>query len=141
MHAGMTASGLFSLVNVIPMPIWAIWMLAPRSQLARELAESLWPLAILAAVYSGGVAYALGGGLFDTGSFSTLEGVMALFDSPVVALIGWVHYLCFDLFVGRWIMNDAPNGGYRLVPVLFLTLVFGPLGLLLYIAGRDFFRG
>jgi hypothetical protein len=137
----MTASGLFSAVNVMPLPIWAIWMLAPRSRLARSLAASLWPWAFLAAVYTAGVAYALATGGFADGSFSSLEGVMRLFDSPTATLIGWVHYLCFDLFVGRWIMNDAPQGGYRLAPVLFLTLMFGPAGLLVYIAGRDFFRG
>lgn len=137
----MNASGLFSVVNAIPMPIWAIWMIAPRSQLARELATSLWPVAILAALYSGGIAYAVASGAVTSGSFSTLEGVMELFETPALALVGWIHYLCFDLFVGRWIMNDAPEGGYRLLPVLVLTLMFGPLGLLVYVAGRDFFRG
>jgi hypothetical protein len=66
---------------------------------------------------------------------------MRLFENPWGALAGWVHYLCFDLFVGRWIMNDAPDGGYRLAPVLFLTLMLGPVGLLLYTIGRRFFRG
>ncbi len=66
---------------------------------------------------------------------------MALFDNPWGALAGWVHYLCFDLFVGRFIMNDAPEGGYRLAPVLFLTLMAGPVGFLLYGVARGFFRG
>lgn len=136
----MTAAGVFSVVNVLPLPIWAIWMIAPRSSLARALAKSLWPWVVLAAIYSLGVLYAFASGAFAAGSFGSLEGVMRLFDSPVATLVGWVHYLCFDLFVGRWIMNDAPEGGYRLLPVLFLTLMFGPMGLLLYIAGRAFFR-
>ena len=74
------------------------------------------------------------------GDFSSLKGVMRLFDSEIGTFVGWVHYLCFDLFVGRWIMNDAPQGGYRLAPVLFLTLMFGPAGLLSYLIGRSFFR-
>lgn len=137
----MTAARIFSVVNVLPLPIWAIWMLAPRSRASRALARSLWPWAVLASVYTAGIAYVLASGGFGSGSMDSLEGVMTLFQSPVLALVGWVHYLCFDLFVGRWIMNDAPNGGYRLAPVLFLTLMLGPVGLLLYISGRDFFRG
>jgi len=137
----MTAAEIFPIVNLLPLPVWATWMAAPRSGAAKLLAQSLWPWAILAAIYSLGVAYALASTGLDPGSFGTLEGVMHLFDSPLATLVGWVHYLCFDLFVGRWIMNDAPEGGYRLVPVLFLTLMFGPMGLLLYISARGFFRG
>jgi hypothetical protein len=61
---------------------------------------------------------------------------MGLFRSEWAALAGWVHYLCFDLFVARWIMNDAPDAGYWLTPILFLTLMFGPIGLLCYLAAR-----
>ena len=52
---------------------------------------------------------------------------------------GWAHYLAFDLFVGAWIVEDALKRGapawLRMVP-LPLTLMFGPAGLLLYLAGR-----
>jgi hypothetical protein len=33
-------------------------------------------------------------------------------------------------------MNDAPDAGYWLTPILFLTLMFGPVGLLCYLAVR-----
>jgi hypothetical protein len=62
---------------------------------------------------------------------------MKLFAQPWVALAGWVHYLCFDLFVARWVMNDAPDAGYRLAPILLLTFLFGPAGLLCYLAVRS----
>jgi len=138
----MSPATVFSIVNVLPLPIWAIWILAPRSGVARALAASLWPWQILAALYLVFLCIAFGGG-GNAGSadFSTLAGVMALFDSEWGTLTGWVHYLCFDLFVARWIMNDAPDGGYRLAPVLFLTLMLGPVGLLLYTVARGFFRG
>jgi hypothetical protein len=72
--------------------------------------------------------------------FGSLDGVMKLFASPWAALAGWVHYLCFDLFVARWILNDAPDAGYRLAPILFLTLMFGPAGLLCYLALRSWLQ-
>jgi hypothetical protein len=138
----MSPEALFSIVNLLPLPIWALWILAPRSGAARALAASLWPFQLLAALYAICLAVALfGGGSAGAPDFGSLAGVMALFDDPWGALAGWVHYLCFDLFVARWIMADAPDGGYRLAPVLFLTLMAGPVGLLIYTAARRFFRG
>lgn len=141
----MSPAAIFSIVNLLPLPIWALWILAPRSQPARVVAESLWPWQGLAVLYLVFLVIALGGGAPDGAAaapdFGSLAGVMALFDSEWGTLAGWTHYLCFDLFVARWIMNDAPAGGYRLAPVLFLTLMAGPVGLLLYSLARGFFRG
>lgn len=138
----MNPSTVFSIVNLLPLPVWAIWIFAPRSGVSRALAAALWPWQILAALYLIFLFIALGDeGNGSAPDFSSLAGVMALFDSEWGTLTGWVHYLCFDLFVARWIMNDAPDGGYRLAPVLFLTLMFGPVGLLLYSVARGFFRG
>jgi hypothetical protein len=144
----MNPATLFSLANVLPLPIWLIWLIAPRSSVSRQLVESLWPWQILAALYlificiafSGAGAAPVAEGAAAP-SFNSLAGVMAFFDSEWGALAGWVHYLCFDLFVARWIMGDAPGGGHRLAPVLFLTLMAGPVGLLLYLSARGFFRG
>jgi hypothetical protein len=135
----MDAATIFQLANVMPLPVWALWILAPRSQAARALARSTWPWALLAALYTGLVLVALTHGL-DPAAFGSLDGVRKLFASPWVALAGWVHYLCFDLFVARWMMNDAPDAGYRLAPILLLTLVFGPVGLLCYLAVRSWFQ-
>jgi len=137
----MNPSTVFSIVNLLPLPIWAIWILAPRSGVSRALAASLWPWQILAALYLVFLCVAFSGESASSPDFNSLAGVMALFDSEWGTLTGWVHYLCFDLFAARWIMNDAPDGGYRLAPVLFLTLMLGPVGLLLYTVARSFFRG
>ena len=140
----MTADTLFQIANVLPLPAWALWILAPRSAPSRALAGAFWPWQILAALYLAGVVVTFAGSTSDAQAapdFGSLAGVMALFANPWGALTGWLHYLCFDLFVARWIMNDAPNGGYRLAPVLLFTLMAGPIGLLLYTVGRRFFRG
>jgi len=141
----MTPETVFQIANVLPLPVWALWILAPRSAPSRALAASLWPWQALAALYALCLAIALTVGApadaRGAPDFGSLPGVMALFDQPWGALTGWVHYLCFDLFVARWIVNDAPDGGYRLAPVLLFTLMAGPVGLLLYTLGRRFFRG
>jgi len=133
----MSPATVFKIASLLPLPIWAIWILAPRSQPARVLAASTWPWAILAALYAALVVVAVSECRFQPADFGSLPGVMRLFSSPWVALAGWVHYLCFDLFVARWMMTDAPDAGYRLAPILLLTLVLGPAGLLCYLALRS----
>ena len=134
----MDPAHVFQVVNLLPMPIWLIWMAAPSSRLARTLARMVWPWAVLAGLYLVFIVVALASAdRVDPGAFFSLEGVMALFQSRWMTLAGWTHYLCFDLFVARWIMNDAPDGGYWLTPILFLTLMFGPIGLLCYLAVRE----
>lgn len=73
------------------------------------------------------------------GSFSSLEGVVRLFSSPGKVLGGWVHYLAFDLFVGRWMIDDtlaAKGSRWILLPCPAATFLYGPVGLLLYFAVR-----
>jgi len=62
--------------------------------------------------------------------------MMRLFASPWGALTGWVHYLAFDTLVARWMMNRAPDAGYRLAPILFATMMFGPIGFLAFRIAR-----
>ena len=55
-------------------------------------------------------------------------------------VIGWTHYLAFDLFTGMWIARDADNKGFSRVvqfPFLFLTLMVGPVGLLAWLIVRE----
>ncbi len=133
----MDPAAIFRVVNVLPLPIWLLWMVAPSSELSRTVARSTWPWVVLATAYLVFIAIALtSGGAFDPEAYGSLDGVMKLFDSRWATLAGWTHYLCFDLFVARWIMNDAPDAGYWLTPILFLTLMFGPVGLLCYLAVR-----
>jgi hypothetical protein len=82
------------------------------------------------------------------GGFGSLAQVRALFEVPGVLTAGWVHYLAFDLFVGSWIAGRAAQLGWPhllTVPVLLLTFMFGPAGLLAYAvlrgAGRLLARG
>jgi len=67
--------------------------------------------------------------------FSSLQGVKALFAKDEAVLIGWIHYLAFDLMVGIYESEDAQKRGIPhlfLVPCLLLTFIFGPVGWLLY---------
>lgn len=69
------------------------------------------------------------------GNFGSLAGVTTLFASPGKLTGGWVHFLAFDLWLGRWMVDDAlvkQRNRWLLLPCLPLTFLFGPAGLLLY---------
>ncbi len=73
--------------------------------------------------------------IYPKGNFSTLEGVCNLFKNPKGVLIGWIHYLAFDLMIGLYIKHEAINIGmshWLQIPCFLLTFIFGPLGLLLF---------
>ena len=69
-----------------------------------------------------------------------IAGLRNLFMSDGEVVLGWTHYLAFDLFVGQWIAKDADHKSFsRLaqLPVLFLTLMVGPVGLLVWLIVRE----
>ena len=78
-------------------------------------------------------------GLEDLARDYSLDGVGALFADPRLMLLGWVHYLAFDLWVASWEAEEGARLGiphWLLVPCYFLTFLLGPLGLLLFLVVR-----
>lgn len=124
---------IFNLVNLIALIAWAVLLLAPR----RDRVIPALRLAVVGAFcafYTVMVGYALAGG-FGSGSgsldFSRIEGVRSIFASDGGVVVGWTHYLAFDLFVGLWIAGDADRRGLGRIaqaPILFLTFMVGPAG-------------
>jgi len=137
-----TPDALFSLANLLAMLGWALLVLAPRWRLTKTLVLSGgWPLG-LAAGYAVFIGVHYLGPHGSEGGFGALAQVAALFRDPWALLAGWVHYLCFDLFVGAWQVRDAQARGLPhglLVPCLVLTFLFGPVGLLGYFGLRSFY--
>jgi hypothetical protein len=69
----------------------------------------------------------------------SLNGVESFFASRDLLLLGWIHILCFDLFVGSWEAEEAERLAIpkrTLIPCLLLTFLLGPLGLLAFFAAR-----
>ena len=125
---------LFLLANGLAMLSWLALALSPHgarwTPRVRQLAGRFVPL-LLAAAY---VVLFLAHGMGD-GGFDSLAAVQRLFAVPELLLAGWLHYLAFDLFVGAWIADRAgvlglPHG--LVLPLLLLTFMFGPAGLLAF---------
>lgn len=133
----------FSAVNMLALVGWVALIFLPR-----------WPALLSAVLYLGVgllcLAYAIGligvvSGLIPNpggggADFSTIAGVRAIFATDAGVTIGWTHYLAFDLFVGLWIARDgdAKNvSRFLQAPILFATLMAGPLGLGLWLLIRE----
>lgn len=136
----MTYELAFSAINLSVMPAWLLLIALPRSGLTRTIVHSgIYPLA-LGSFYAVCLALSLffGVGSEDAG-FTSIGAVSALFDHPNGVLIGWTHYLVFDLFVGAWIGRDALRRGvthWLAAPGMFFSFLFGPVGLVIYLIGR-----
>jgi hypothetical protein len=132
---------LFSLTNAIALAGWVLLIAFPRRPLTATailyLGVGLLCLcyvAILALLLSG-----VAGSTAALGNYS-VSGIRALFANDGVVVLGWTHYLAFDLFVGLWISKDADAKGFsRLaqVPVLVATCLVGPVGLLVWMMVRE----
>jgi hypothetical protein len=132
----MTADQLFSLCNTVALLGWLTLAIAGRTRWAAPMITGVVLPLLFAVAYLVLLAAHWGG---SKGSFATLAGVAALFSNQWVLLAGWIHYLCFDLFIGSWQVRDAQSQGishWLVLPCLFFTFMFGPIGLLLYFALR-----
>ena len=134
---GLSQKRLFQLSSLVALAGWSIlvllpgWVDGPRVVLgvAVVLLCVLYGISLFQALTSRGER-----GQGKPGFF-TLRGVLALFSNPKAVLAAWVHILAFDLLVGVYIQQQGMAQGIGhlwLVPCYLLTLMFGPLGLLLF---------
>jgi Domain of unknown function (DUF4281) len=130
---------LFRFGNVLVLPFWALMILLPRWRWTTWLIRSPFVSGAPAALYAALVLPRLGE-IWPAVSRPTLSGITTLLGSPAGATIAWVHFVAFDLFVGRWIYLDSQErqvGAWLMAPVLFLTLMLGPAGFLFYLVVRS----
>lgn len=130
----MTPDSLFQFCNTLVLPAWLLLILAPKWKWTSRIVLS-GIVIILSIVYLLGASESIFDGSLDLSSFGSLEGVMALFTDPAAVLIGWVHYLAFDLVVGWWITQNAIKHNINhllVIPCLLFTFMLGPTGFLLY---------
>lgn len=131
----MTPANIFSIANLIVMPMWILMICLPKWKLTKWLIDFKVIPILLSVVY---VFYLIQSfmvsGLMDFGS---LASVMEIFTEENAALAGWVHYLAFDLLIGMWMITQNRGVGIHqllMAPCLFLAFMFGPAGFLLFIS-------
>ncbi|UYV14258.1 ABA4-like family protein [Porphyrobacter sp. ULC335] len=139
----MSWAFIFSAVNMLALVGWVALILLPRWPALLSAVLYL-GVGLLCLVYAAGLIGVVSGLIPNPGGggadFSTIAGVRAIFASDAGVTIGWTHYLAFDLFVGLWISRDgdAKNiSRFIQAPVLFATLMAGPLGLGIWLLLRE----
>jgi len=129
---------VFKLANISVLPGWFLLIFFPNQQITKYVAHSYLYPTLLGLFYIILMVNSLGG----EGGMDTLENLKVSFGRDEVLVLGWVHYLVFDLFVGAWIVRDSSVlkiGQLTIVPALILTLLAGPIGLLFYLVLRWFY--
>lgn len=96
----MDPETLFGWAGRVAVLGWLLLALAPRWRPGPRLIAGVLIPALLGALYLALVAGHLRPG--GAGGFGSLQAVAALFEDRWMLLAGWVHYLCFDLFIGAW---------------------------------------
>lgn len=126
---------LFKIANLSVLPGWLLLIFIPETRLTKVVVHSyLYPV-LLGGLYLYLMVTSFGG----EGGMDTLEHLKVSFSRDEILVLGWVHYLVFDLFIGAWMTRDAAKNGIlhiAIVPSLVLTLFAGPIGLLSYVVIR-----
>ena len=142
----ITADGVFQACGPLAMLGWLCLLTTPlwpkrlRERWPRLVGAMVIP-AMIAAVYTAVIVTHWAG---HRGGFNSLDGVMELFTDRWLVTAGWIHYLAFDLFIGGWELEDSRRRGVPhllMIPLLLLTFLFGPIGLLTYLGLRLAFHG
>lgn len=132
---------VFGLGNAIALLGWLALAASPPK---RSWAPRVWQLTGMAIPLVFALVYLLMLiGHWGPGGFGSLAEVRQLFDRPGLLAAGWLHYLAFDLFVGTWIARRAGELGIAhlaVLPLLALTFLFGPAGLLAFATLRALLR-
>lgn len=120
---------------------WVLLIFFPTWRFSRRLADSQFFPIFISVFY----AFGVGALLMERGpgfivDFGTDVGVTRLLAQPEIALVAWLHILAFDQVLGLMIYRENMRQRFVPIPVqsalLFLTLMFGPLGYLAWMLVR-----
>lgn len=133
---------LYSLGNIFDLLVFSVLVIFPNSKLALFLSESQIATVLLSFAYIGLCVNCLILGTIPAADFSSLDQVRNAFWYPEVCVLGWYHYLAFDIHVGcsifkNWREEKKPH--LVLVPILMTTCLFGPIGFLMSKIASPFF--
>jgi Domain of unknown function (DUF4281) len=133
----MNEEAVFWGAHVVALVGWIVLVFAPRP--ARVAVQVARGAGLLLAVAYAVTAVAAVQGLAELARNYSLAGVGAFFTEPRLQLLGWIHYLVFDLWIATWEVEEAERAKISrslLLPCLVLTCLVGPIGLLTFLAVR-----
>jgi hypothetical protein len=134
---------VFELSNLVVLPFWALMVFLPFWTVTRRVMATPWVVAPAAILYL--ITMVPVASMVLPEVINPVQArIASLLGTPTGTTLAWAHFVAFDLFVGRWIYNDSRSRGYSawwVSPVLVLTLLVGPIGLLVYLTARTLIGG
>ena len=134
----MSYEQIFKLANLSVLPFWLLIIFLPHWPITQRVMASP-----LVALLPAGLYLLLVGPqiatLLPAVSNPSVDGIVSLLATPAGTTIAWVHFLAFDLLVGRWIYLESREhhfSAFLMAPVLFCTFMVGPIGYLAYLGLR-----
>jgi hypothetical protein len=124
---------VFSLCTYGVVPAWLLLTFAPKWHWTDKIVQQVWIPAFLACLFV--FLFITKSPRPEGANMMSLNGLVLLYSRPDAALIGWLHYLTLDLFVGAWQVRDSIRLKIHpilVAPCLILTFIAGPMGLLFY---------
>ena len=130
-------------VTVMVFIQWLPMIFFPRAAITHRLIRTPWIIVPPALCYLAFAAPHMPEllSVFADPSPVTLAAVMA---KPWAASMFWAYAGAFDLFVGRWMYLDSRERDLHplwVSPALFVAILFGPLGFLMYAVVRALHAG
>ncbi len=130
----------FTIANAWVLPGWLLLLFARSWKYTNLLIYHL-IIVVLAITYAWMLLSDISS--FDPEAGSSLSNIALAFGNERVALLGWIHYLAFDMLAGLVIATDGKKIGIHpalmFIP-LFFTLMTGPFGLLIYTVIRFLYK-
>jgi hypothetical protein len=132
----MTAALIFSIFNTLVLIVWILYIFLPQITIVKWHLKYPIVLWLLALAYTLIIIPNLGA--IGSTDFSSLEGIKKLFGSiqnDWFVMAAWFHYLCFDLWIGGWIVTDSQKYHIKkiwIAPCLLFAFMLGPVGFLMY---------
>ncbi len=129
---------LFQVSNLLVLPIWLLMIVAPQWLPTKRIVGSSLIFVPITLLYSTLVLPSFLG-LLPALMNPQLAVIQTLLGTPSGATIGWIHFLAFDLFVGRWMYHDSHTIGVQRwiqTSCLRATFMAGPFGWLCYLIIR-----
>lgn len=125
--------GLFNLIALIP---WSLMIFFPDQKITGICIDKQIPVIMLSSIYL--VLFFIQ--IFSSNNtivdFMDFNSVKQAFSNDLIMLLGWVHYLAFDLFIGIYIFENMKKQlkmRLSLRIILSITLFLGPVGYLIYV--------
>jgi Domain of unknown function (DUF4281) len=128
----------YKIFNALVLIPWLMMIVLPEWRITQETIKSYFAPVLIGAIYT---LFTVTHINYSDGGFTSLAGLKIMFQEEGLLLVGWIHYLCLDLFAGSWMFQDAQKNGMKhhiLLPCLVLTLLLAPIGVLVYFLIRYF---